>query len=77
MSGATGPMRPIRWKPDGSGGTLSTLQWQKNDGTWDADNEKDLSLTVQFGVTPNTDTTLRITNSDGDFDEQELGVYGS
>ena len=33
MSGATGPMRPIRWKPDGLGGTLSTLQWQKNDGT--------------------------------------------
>lgn len=76
MSGATGPMRPIRWKPDGLGGTLSTLQWQKNDGTWDEDNEKDLSLSVQFGVAPTTSTTLTITNSDGDSDQQELGVYG-
>lgn len=77
MSGATGPMRPIRWKPDGTGGTLSTLQWQNNDGTYDVANEKDLSLSAEFGVAPNTDTTLRITNSDGDFDEQELGVYAS
>lgn len=30
---------------------------------------------MQFGVAPNTDTTLTVTNSDGDSATQELGVY--
>lgn len=64
LSGATGPRRELRWKPDGSGGITSTLQWRKDDGTWDEENERDLGLTFSFSVVDQM-LRLNIENSNG------------
>lgn len=64
LSGATGPRRELRWKPDGSGGVTSIIQWKKDDGTWDEENERDLGLSVEFNSI-NNELVLEITNSDG------------
>jgi hypothetical protein len=75
LSGATGPMRPLRWKPS----EPSTLQWQENDGTYS--NDKDLSLTASFSgtqltITRNSDNT-QVSKDVGftaSFDDSELVI---
>lgn len=64
LSGATGPRRELRWKPDGEGGITSTLQWRNDDGTWDEANERDLGLTFSFSVVEGV-LRLNISNSNG------------
>lgn len=64
LSGATGPRRELRWKPDGQGGLLSILQWKKDDGTWDEENERDLGLSFSFSIIDNV-LRLNIENAEG------------
>lgn len=71
LSGATGPRRELRWKPD-NGGTTSILQWRTDDGQdWDEANEKDLGLDFQFDTT-NNDLTLTVNNYEGTTDTINL-----
>lgn len=71
LSGATGPRRELRWKPD-NGNTTSILQWRTDNGQdWDEENEKDLGLDFQFDTT-NNNLILTVNNSEGIADTVNL-----
>ena len=72
LSGATGPMRGIRWRPNGPNGTTSILEWQKNDGTWEETSARNLALQFKFEVDENNELILEITNPDGVVDSINL-----